>query len=142
MLGGFNEGWIEFENTEAGSRKGKVALEAVLQTLIDLDETRDRPPRNALVQGLPPFVFSSTSYPELRNFWDARGLKCRAESKPKRRDQPSSPSPDQGADRQRNHGECHYRRDCERLRRAIYYRYGKCIKIDHQPGVLPLVGSG
>jgi len=38
MLDGFNEGWIEFESAEAGSRKGKVALEAVLQTLIDRDE--------------------------------------------------------------------------------------------------------
>jgi NAD(P)H dehydrogenase (quinone) len=35
MLDGFNEGWIEFESAEAGSRKGKVALEAVLQTLIE-----------------------------------------------------------------------------------------------------------
>jgi uncharacterized protein YbjT (DUF2867 family) len=35
MLDGFNEGWIEFEGGEAGSRKGKVSLEAVLQGLID-----------------------------------------------------------------------------------------------------------
>ena len=35
MLDGFNEGWIEFESGEAGSRKGKVALETVLQTLIE-----------------------------------------------------------------------------------------------------------
>src|ERR1700682_1237560 len=35
MLDGFNEGWIEFEDGEAISRKGKVALEAVLQTLIE-----------------------------------------------------------------------------------------------------------
>jgi uncharacterized protein YbjT (DUF2867 family) len=34
MLDGFNEGWIEFENGEAGSRKGEVALKTVLQTLI------------------------------------------------------------------------------------------------------------
>jgi NAD(P)H dehydrogenase (quinone) len=34
MLDGFNEGWIEFESGEAGSRKGNVALETVLQTLI------------------------------------------------------------------------------------------------------------
>jgi NAD(P)H dehydrogenase (quinone) len=34
MLDGFNEGWIEFENGEAGSRKGDVALRTVLQTLI------------------------------------------------------------------------------------------------------------
>src|ERR1700730_1143719 len=36
MLDGFNEGWIEFESAEAGSRKGKVGLQAVLQTLIEL----------------------------------------------------------------------------------------------------------
>ena len=35
MLDGFNEGWIEFENGEAGSRKGKVALKTVLQSLIE-----------------------------------------------------------------------------------------------------------
>jgi hypothetical protein len=34
MLDGFNEGWIEFENGEAGSRKGVIALKTVLQTLI------------------------------------------------------------------------------------------------------------
>jgi NAD(P)H dehydrogenase (quinone) len=34
MLDGFNEGWIEFEGGEAGSRKGKVALETVLKALI------------------------------------------------------------------------------------------------------------
>lgn len=35
MLDGFNEGWIEFEATEAGSRKGKVGLQSVLQTLLE-----------------------------------------------------------------------------------------------------------
>jgi uncharacterized protein YbjT (DUF2867 family) len=35
MLDGFNEGWIEFEGGEAGSRKGKVKLETVLWTLIE-----------------------------------------------------------------------------------------------------------
>ena len=35
MLDGFNEGWIEFESAEAGSRKGKVGLQAVMQTLIE-----------------------------------------------------------------------------------------------------------
>lgn len=35
MLDGFNEGWIEFESGEAGSRKGKVGLETVLKTLIE-----------------------------------------------------------------------------------------------------------
>jgi uncharacterized protein YbjT (DUF2867 family) len=34
MLDGFNEGWIEFEDGEAGSRKGNVTLESVLQDLI------------------------------------------------------------------------------------------------------------
>jgi NAD(P)H dehydrogenase (quinone) len=35
MLDGFNEGWIEFENGQAGSRKGTVALKSVLQVLIE-----------------------------------------------------------------------------------------------------------
>jgi uncharacterized protein YbjT (DUF2867 family) len=35
MLNGFNEGWIEFESGEAGSRKAKVELRAVLQKLIE-----------------------------------------------------------------------------------------------------------
>ena len=35
MLDGFNEGWIEFENGEASSRKGEVALKTVLQMLIE-----------------------------------------------------------------------------------------------------------
>ena len=35
MLDGFNEGWIEFESGEAGSRKGRVELRTVLQRLID-----------------------------------------------------------------------------------------------------------
>lgn len=35
MLDGFNQGWIEFEGGEAGSRKGTVALKTVLRTLID-----------------------------------------------------------------------------------------------------------
>jgi uncharacterized protein YbjT (DUF2867 family) len=34
MLDGFNEGWIEFEDGEAGSRKGSTTLESVLQDLI------------------------------------------------------------------------------------------------------------
>jgi NAD(P)H dehydrogenase (quinone) len=34
MLDGFNEGWIQFESGEAGSRKGGVCLESVLQGLI------------------------------------------------------------------------------------------------------------
>jgi uncharacterized protein YbjT (DUF2867 family) len=34
MIDGFNEGWIEFENGEAGSQKGSVDLETVLRTLI------------------------------------------------------------------------------------------------------------
>jgi hypothetical protein len=33
MLDGFNEGWIGFESGEAGSRKGSVSLESVLQGL-------------------------------------------------------------------------------------------------------------
>jgi uncharacterized protein YbjT (DUF2867 family) len=35
MLDGFNEGWIEFAGGEAGSRKGNVALETVLRSLIE-----------------------------------------------------------------------------------------------------------
>jgi uncharacterized protein YbjT (DUF2867 family) len=35
MLDGFNEGWIEFESGEAGSRKGDVELESALKRLID-----------------------------------------------------------------------------------------------------------
>jgi uncharacterized protein YbjT (DUF2867 family) len=35
MLDGFNEGWINFEHGEAGSRKGSVALETVLKGLIE-----------------------------------------------------------------------------------------------------------
>ena len=35
MLDGFNEGWIDFEGGEAGTRKGSVALKAVLKTFID-----------------------------------------------------------------------------------------------------------
>jgi NAD(P)H dehydrogenase (quinone) len=35
MLDGFNEGWIEFESGEAGSRKGRVALRTVLQRLVE-----------------------------------------------------------------------------------------------------------
>jgi uncharacterized protein YbjT (DUF2867 family) len=35
MLDGFNEGWIEFEGGQAGSRKGNVTLETVLRTLIE-----------------------------------------------------------------------------------------------------------
>jgi hypothetical protein len=31
MLGGFNEGWIEFESGEAGSRKGEIALRTLLK---------------------------------------------------------------------------------------------------------------
>ena len=35
MLDGFNDGWIEFENGDAGSRSGEVALKSVLQTLVE-----------------------------------------------------------------------------------------------------------
>jgi len=34
MLDGFNEGWIEFEGGEAGSRKGTVPLKTVLRRLV------------------------------------------------------------------------------------------------------------
>jgi uncharacterized protein YbjT (DUF2867 family) len=35
MLDGFNEGWIDFESGEAGTRKGVVALETVLKRLLE-----------------------------------------------------------------------------------------------------------
>lgn len=35
MLDGFNQGWIEFESGEAGSRKGTVTLKTVLKALIE-----------------------------------------------------------------------------------------------------------
>ncbi len=38
MLDGFNEGWIEFENGEAGSQKGSVEIESVLRTLIEREK--------------------------------------------------------------------------------------------------------
>jgi len=38
MLDGFNEGWIEFDNGEAGSRKGSVEVESVLQSLIEREK--------------------------------------------------------------------------------------------------------
>ena len=38
MLDGFNEGWIDFESKEAGSRKGKIDLATVLRILIDRDD--------------------------------------------------------------------------------------------------------
>jgi uncharacterized protein YbjT (DUF2867 family) len=41
MLDGFNEGWIEFEEGEAGSRKGSVTLESVLQDLIQQQASAD-----------------------------------------------------------------------------------------------------
>jgi NAD(P)H dehydrogenase (quinone) len=34
MLDGFNEGWIEFESGEAGSRKTATTLREVLDSLI------------------------------------------------------------------------------------------------------------
>jgi hypothetical protein len=35
MLDGFNEGWIDFESGEAGTRKGVVQLETVLKKLVE-----------------------------------------------------------------------------------------------------------
>ena len=46
MLDGFNEGWIEFEGKEAGSRKGKLALDTALRTLIE-HESGMNPPSSA-----------------------------------------------------------------------------------------------
>jgi NAD(P)H dehydrogenase (quinone) len=38
MLAGFNEGWIEFESGEGGSRKGTVTLETVLRELVEREK--------------------------------------------------------------------------------------------------------
>jgi NAD(P)H dehydrogenase (quinone) len=35
MLDGFNEGWIDFENGRAGTQKGRIALEVVLEAMIE-----------------------------------------------------------------------------------------------------------
>ena len=43
MLDGFNDGWIEFENGDAGSRKGEIALKSVLQTLVEREGIRPIP---------------------------------------------------------------------------------------------------
>ena len=43
MLDGFNEGWIEFEGKEIGSRKGKVALDTVLRKLIEQESLAQSP---------------------------------------------------------------------------------------------------
>jgi NAD(P)H dehydrogenase (quinone) len=37
MLDGFNEGWIEFEGGESGSRKGHVTIDTVLNSLLTRD---------------------------------------------------------------------------------------------------------
>jgi hypothetical protein len=42
MLDGFNQGWIEFESGEAGSRKGLIALESVLRSLVRQQSEYDR----------------------------------------------------------------------------------------------------
>ena len=51
MLDGFSQGWIEFENGESGSRKGKVGLKTVLQTLI---EREGETPVGSVHSELPP----------------------------------------------------------------------------------------
>jgi NAD(P)H dehydrogenase (quinone) len=35
MLDGFNEGWIDFEGEASSTRKGRITLESVLETLMD-----------------------------------------------------------------------------------------------------------
>ncbi len=35
MLDGFNEGWIEFESGEAGSRKGTTTIESAFRQLLE-----------------------------------------------------------------------------------------------------------
>ena len=39
MLDGFNEGWIEFESGQPGSRKGQVALKTVVKSLVERAST-------------------------------------------------------------------------------------------------------
>jgi NAD(P)H dehydrogenase (quinone) len=34
MVDGFNEGWIDFESGQRGSRKGSTTLQAALQALV------------------------------------------------------------------------------------------------------------
>ena len=41
--GWLNDGWIEFENGDAGSRRGEVALKSVLQTLVEREGIRPIP---------------------------------------------------------------------------------------------------
>ena len=43
MLDGFNDAWIEFENGEAGSRKGEIAFKSVLRTLVEREGIRPIP---------------------------------------------------------------------------------------------------
>src|SRR6202007_1343639 len=56
MLDGFNDGWIEFENGDAGSRKGEIALKSVLQTLVDGEEScqSQRPCLSGTIKGCTP----------------------------------------------------------------------------------------
>ena len=39
MLDGFNESWIEFEQGESGSQKGRTSLEAMLESAIEEEST-------------------------------------------------------------------------------------------------------
>jgi hypothetical protein len=42
MLDGFNEGWIDFENREAGAVKGATTLEAVMRRLVEIADQTPR----------------------------------------------------------------------------------------------------
>ena len=42
MLDGFNEGWIDFERGRAGTQKGRIPLEVVLEAMIERVVQQDR----------------------------------------------------------------------------------------------------
>lgn len=45
MLDGFNEGWIDFESGRAGTQKGRIVLEVVLESLIEREIQQGRAAR-------------------------------------------------------------------------------------------------
>jgi len=42
MLDGFNEGWIDFESGRAGTQKGRIVLEVVLESMIEREIQQGR----------------------------------------------------------------------------------------------------
>src|SRR5260370_35324692 len=66
MLDGFNEGWIEFEGKNVGSREGEVALEAGLRALTSRERGGRAPPSRTCggpALGSPPSHPSHRSPP-------------------------------------------------------------------------------